>query len=163
MGDRFAYRVRVSGPGVEEYIRRVDSTISEHGDVFEWTGPRVLMAKREAVIDGFWYNVTASTSSGADGLVHQLLGNFSSAPIWFFVRPGTQRSGMTRRGGGPFDDLMLNVEIVGMSNSCDVPGGKYSYRTVIRGGKVAEDDGWTSLKAAIAHAPDLYAFAKDDR
>lgn len=162
MGDRFAYRVRVSGPDVEEYIRRVTET-KTYDDTYEWTGARVLMTKRESTIDGYWYNATATVFDSSTGRVHQLLGNFSSAPLWFFLRAGELRMNTKRLDGGPFDGLSLNVEIVGMSNNCDVPGGKYSYIMHIVGGKITGDDGWASLKAAIRHAPDLFDFAKESR
>jgi hypothetical protein len=170
MGDRFAYRLRVSGADLDEYVHRLDLTRLPHEgspgslDMFEWGGPLVRMSSgREMEISGHWYNVSASIRDAPEGRFHQLLGNCSSAPLFYFLAPGTQRSIGERLGGGPFDGLVLAVEIVGMSHRCDVPGGKYSYRTTIQDGKVSDDDSWTSLEGAIAHAPDLYRFATSDR
>jgi hypothetical protein len=162
VSDKFAYRVRVWGPDLDEYLRSGEATKIPRDDMLYWDGPRVRGTEHNLVFSGYWYNATSITvdDDGPNGRVHQILGNFSSAPVWFFMQPGAKRSMMERLDGGPFDGLMLHVEIVGMSTDCDVPTGKYSYRTVLCGGKISGDDSWTSLKAAIDYAPDLYEFAR---
>lgn len=174
MSDKFAYRVSVRGPDLDEYIRRVEATRvprdpSDSLDMYEWSGPKVRGASTQSnrpspmTISGHWFNTTTTVLDTPEGRAHRLLGNFSSAPVWYFVREGTKRGVLHRMDGGPFDDLVLFVEIVGMSLACDVPGGKYSYRTVINDGRIGEDDGWTSVKTAKTLAPELHAFATAER
>lgn len=174
MSDKFAYRVSVRGPDLDEYIRRVEATKmlrepDDSLDMYEWPGLRIRFCSARPTspdsmeISGHWFNTTATVLNTPEGRTHRLLGNFSTAPVWYFLREGTMRGSKQRMSGGPFDGLVLFVEIVGMSLACDVPGGKYSYRTVINDGRIGEDDGWTSIKTAAVLAPELHAFVTTER
>lgn len=153
MSDTWQYRVRVSGSDKEKWFERATEHRWGHRKpyLYDWPMEWILAGGKLLPAKGTWYNVDVTRAAEYD----EFIGNFGGTPRRLFEKePHEYVVGPTL-----FGDLDINVEVVGLSWSCDVPGGIYSYRdTYERGVLITSETSSGERKGADVakqYAPEL--------
>ena len=159
MSDTWQYRVRVSGSDRAKWLAKAKEGawgLRSGSPMYSWPMDGAFRDGKVYKADANWFNV--KVTDGAHGA--EFLGNCSGSPLHFF----SKKDPFKWRVGPPlFGDLDIEVEIVGLSWSCDNGStGVSSYRDVYLRGVQTFTVEANDESVAKKYAPELVAKFPDE-